>query len=49
MSELAESLFFHFKAVRHGGGEPNEKLVNRHIEILKIKLQNKGKPDDNTV
>jgi len=49
VSELAESLFFHFRAVRHGGGEPNEKLVNRHIEILKIKLQNNGKPDDNTV
>ena len=48
VNELAESLFFHFRAVRHGGGEPNEELVNTHIELLKIKLQNEGKPDDNT-
>ena len=48
VNELAESLFFHFRAVRHGGGEPNEELVNAHIELLRIKLQNEGKPDDNT-
>lgn len=46
VNELAESLFFHFRAIRHGGGEPNSELVNTHIELLKRKLSNKGKPDD---
>jgi ADP-ribosylglycohydrolase len=40
-SEIAESLFFHFRAVRHGGREPNQKLVNKHLELLKLKLTGK--------
>lgn len=37
--DIAESLFFHFRAVRHGGREPNEELVNSHLKLMKTKLE----------
>jgi len=49
VDELAESLFFYFRAVRHGGGDADRDLVNTHIELIKQKLANQeGMPDDNS-
>ena len=39
VDDLAESLFFHFRAIRHGGGNANGSLVSKHIELIRNKLQ----------
>lgn len=43
VDELAQSLFFHFRAVRHGGGDANEEVVNSHLSLIREKLMNQEK------
>lgn len=38
VNELAESLFFYFRALRHGDGQPNIDYVNEHISLIRRKL-----------
>lgn len=38
VEEIARSLFVHFRAVRHGGGHPDEYLVNQHLDLLRLKV-----------
>ena len=38
VEDLAESLFFYFRALRHGEGQPNIDYVNEHISLIRTKL-----------
>lgn len=38
VNDLAESLFFYFRALRHGDGQPNIDYVNEHISLIRRKL-----------
>jgi ADP-ribosyl-[dinitrogen reductase] hydrolase len=38
VEDLAESLFFYFRALRHGEGQPDIDYVNEHISLIRTKL-----------
>ncbi len=38
VEDLTESLFFYFRALRHGDGQPNIDYVNEHISLIRTKL-----------
>lgn len=40
VDDLVTSLFFHFRAMRHGGTEPDQDFVNLHLALIRKKLEN---------
>jgi len=41
LSEIRTSLFFYFRAVRHGGGEPDKSRVDKLLNLIRERVENK--------
>ena len=41
LSEIRTSLFFYFRAVRHGGGEPDKPRVDKLLSLIRQRVKNK--------
>ena len=46
LSELRTYLFFHYRAIRHAGGSPNEFRVNTLLKLIRDKVS-KGEFEEN--
>lgn len=40
LSEIRTSLFFYFRAVRHGGGESNKPWANELLNLIRLRVKN---------